>query len=117
MRSCSWPISSARVGWYPTAGGLRPSSVETAEPGWVDRPALGHLELLALLEVEHLAEGVEDVPLGDVADGDRDGRARVGDLGAADEPVGGLHGDRAHHAVAEVLGDLEGQRLLDALQR
>src|SRR2546426_598191 len=26
MRSCSSPISSASVGWYPTAEGIRPSS-------------------------------------------------------------------------------------------
>ena len=32
MRSCSSPISSARVGWYPTAEGMRPSSVDTSEP-------------------------------------------------------------------------------------
>ena len=37
--------------------------------------------------------------------------AGVGHLGAADQAVGGLHRDRADQAVAQVLGDLEGQRL------
>ncbi len=40
IRSCSWPISSARVGWYPTADGIRPSRVETSEPAWVNRKML-----------------------------------------------------------------------------
>ena len=35
----------------------------------VDAPALGDLELLALLEVEAVAGHVEHVALGDVADG------------------------------------------------
>ena len=59
-----------------------------------------------------LAEGVEHVALGDVADRDRDGRAGVGHLGPADQAVGGLHRDGADHAVAQVLGDLQGQGLL-----
>src|ERR1035438_7548895 len=40
IRSCSWPISSASVGWYPTADGIRPSSVDTSEPAWVNRKML-----------------------------------------------------------------------------
>src|SRR6266568_3634751 len=40
IRSCSWPISSARVGWYPTADGILPSSVDTSEPAWVNRKML-----------------------------------------------------------------------------
>ena len=40
MRSCSCPISSARFGWYPTAEGIRPSSVDTSEPAWVNRKML-----------------------------------------------------------------------------
>jgi hypothetical protein len=48
--------------------------------------------------------------LGDVADRYRDGRAGVGHLGAADQAVGRLHGDRPDHVVAQVLGDLEGER-------
>ena len=35
MRSCSTPISSASVGWYPTAEGMRPSSAEHSTPARV----------------------------------------------------------------------------------
>ena len=73
----------------------------------VDRPALGDLDLLAGLGVEHLADDVEDLALGDVADGHRDGGAGVAHLLAADEAVGRLERDRADEVVAEVLGDLE----------
>ena len=51
----------------------------------------------------------EHVALGDVADRHGDRRAGVAHLGAADQAVGGLHRDGAHHVVAEVLLDLEGQ--------
>ncbi len=64
----------------------------------------------AVGDVERLAEGVEDVALGDVADRHGDRRAGVAHLGAADETVGRLHRDGADHVVADVLGDLEGQR-------
>ena len=74
----------------------------------VDRPALGDLDLLAGLGVEHLADDVEDPALGDVADGHRDRRAGVAHLLAADEAVGRLQRDGADEVVAEVLGDLEG---------
>src|SRR5919202_1316906 len=40
IRSCSWPISVASVGWYPTALGMRPSSAETSEPAWTNRKML-----------------------------------------------------------------------------
>src|SRR6478735_6648042 len=40
MRSCNSPISVARLGWYPTALGGRPSSAETSEPAWVKRKML-----------------------------------------------------------------------------
>ncbi|CKT50637.1 Uncharacterised protein [Mycobacterium tuberculosis] len=40
MRSCSSPISSASVGWYPTADGIRPRSVDTSDPAWVNRKML-----------------------------------------------------------------------------
>src|SRR5215472_2806266 len=40
MRSCNSPISVARVGWYPTAEGMRPKSAETSEPAWVKRKML-----------------------------------------------------------------------------
>src|SRR5919202_916509 len=40
IRSCSWPISVASVGWYPTAEGSRPSVADTSEPAWVKRKML-----------------------------------------------------------------------------
>src|SRR5712671_4980446 len=40
MRSCNSPISVARLGWYPTADGMRPSSADTSEPAWVKRKML-----------------------------------------------------------------------------
>ena len=83
----------------------------------VDRPALLDLELLALLEVEAVADRVEHVSLGHVADGHADRLAGVGDDGAAHEAVGGLHRDGADHAVTDVQRDLERQRLGDIAQR
>ena len=50
------------------------------------------------------------MPLGHVADRHLDRRPGVDHLGAADQAVGGLHRDRAHDVVADVLLDLEGQR-------
>ena len=44
------------------------------------------------------------------------GLAGVGDLRAADQAVGGLQRDGADHAVADVLGDLEDDRLLLAAE-
>ena len=76
----------------------------------VDRPALGNLEGLALFEVEHVAGHVEDVALGDVADGHANRGASVGDGSAAHEAVGRLQRDGTHEVVTEVLGDLEGHR-------
>ena len=46
-----------------------------------------------------------------VAHGHADGTARVDHLGTAHQTVGGLHGDGAHEAVAQVLRDLKGQHL------
>lgn len=34
--SCKRPISVARVGWYPTAEGIRPRRADTSEPAWVN---------------------------------------------------------------------------------
>ena len=59
-----------------------------------------------LAEVDRLAEQVEDAPERHLADRDRDRPAGVDHLGAAGEPVGGVHRDRAHAVVAEVLLDL-----------
>ena len=55
IRSCSSPISSARVGWYPTAEGMRPRRVETSEPAWTKRKMLSmnkqHVLVLHVPEV------------------------------------------------------------------
>src|ERR1700745_2714744 len=40
MRSCNSPISVARLGWYPTALGMRPSKAETSDPACVKRKML-----------------------------------------------------------------------------
>ena len=57
--------------------------------------------------VDRVAEQVEDAAEHDVADGHRDRAARVDHLGAAREPVGGVHRDRADAVVAQVLLHLE----------
>ena len=75
----------------------------------VDRPVLEVLGVPGL--VEAVTQGVEHVPLDAVADGHRDRVAGVGHLDAANQAVCRLHGDGAHQVVAEVLRDLEGQRL------
>lgn len=36
IRSCICPISVERVGWYPTAEGIRPRRAETSDPAWVN---------------------------------------------------------------------------------
>ena len=59
-----------------------------------------------LAEVDRLAEHVEDPPQRDGADRHGDGAAGVGHLGAAGRPSVGVHRDRAHAIVAEVLLDL-----------
>jgi peptide chain release factor 1 len=91
--------------------GLRLQLVEGGRLA-VDAPALLDVELLALLEVQALAEGVEDVAERRVADRHRDRAAGVGHLGTADQAVGGLQGDRADHAVTDVLGHLQRERAL-----
>ena len=77
----------------------------------VDGPALGPRTRPRRL-FSTSTEGVEHLALGEVADRDADARARVGHRGLADQTVGGLHRDRADQAVTQVLGDLQGQRLL-----
>ena len=86
--------------------GLRLELVERRRLA-VDRPALRDLELLAVLEVQAVARGVEDVAHGHVADRDGDALAGVPHRGATDQAVGRLHGDGTDHVVADVLGDLE----------
>src|SRR5690606_21567549 len=63
------------------------------------------------LLVDRLADDVEDAAERAVADRDLDRLAGVGDLLAADEAFGRVHGDRADGRLAEVLGDLEHEAL------
>ena len=65
--------------------------------------------------VDRLAEQVEDAAERLVADGHGDRAAGVADLGAAREAVGGVHGDRAHAVVAEVLLHLADERAASCL--
>ena len=67
-----------------------------------------------LAEVDRLAEHVEDPPERGLADRHRDRRAGVDHLGAARQPVGAVHRDRAHAVVAEVLLDLADEQLVGA---
>jgi peptide chain release factor 1 len=76
----------------------------------VDRPRLAGHEVRV---VQAAAERVEHVPLDLVADRHLDRVAGVGGGGAADEPVGRLHRDRPHRVVADVLGDLQGELLVE----
>ncbi len=82
----------------------------------VDAPPLRDLDLLAGLAVQDVAGHVEDLALGHVADGHRDGAACVAHLLAADEAIGRLQRDCTDQVVAEVLRDLKGdlvRRLAD----
>ena len=63
------------------------------------------------LQVDRLAEDVEDAAEGRLADRHRDRAAGVADLRAAGEAVRRGHGDRADPVVAEVLLDLAGERI------
>ena len=94
------------------------SSISVLPSSWsnggrlaVDAPQLaGDLQVGV---VQALAERVEHVALDLVTDRHRDRTTEVGDLLAAHQSVGGLHGDGAHEVVAEVLGDLQRQGALD----
>ena len=57
--------------------------------------------------VDRVADDVDDAAQRLLAHGDADGAAEVDGLHAADHAVGGLHGDGAHAALAQVLLDLE----------
>ena len=61
--------------------------------------------------VHRLADHVHDAAERLVADGHRDGLAGVGDVLAAHEAFGGVHGDGADGVLAEMLRDLEHQAL------
>ena len=70
----------------------------------VNRPAL--LRLDRTQRVDRLAEDVEQAPEGGGPDRHRDRLAAVLRLHAAHDAVGGLHRDRAHQALAEMLRHL-----------
>ena len=72
----------------------------------VDRPALAGRGFLA---VDGIADHVPHAAERLVADGNRDRLARVDDLRAAREAVGGVHRDRADAVVAEMLLHLRDQ--------
>eukprot|EP01083_Nonionella_stella_P273711 928758_1 len=63
------------------------------------------------LLVDGLADHVDDAAEGLGSDGHLDGLAGVVALLAADESVGGLHGDGADGVLSQVLGDLEDEAL------
>ena len=67
----------------------------------VNRPALCALHRLRLVDL--LADDVPDPAERRRADRDADGRARVDDVGAARQPVRGVHGHRADAVVTQVL--------------
>src|SRR5690606_21420141 len=86
-------------------GELRRLAVDGAVVGGVDGAAV----------VDRLAEEVEDAAERLLADGDAEGAAGVGDLGAAAEAVGGAEGDGANLPAAKVAGDLAGEGDLVAI--
>ena len=57
--------------------------------------------------VDRLADDVHDAAERLLADRHRDRLAGVDDFLAADQALGGVHGDGAHRVLAEMLGDLE----------
>ena len=71
------------------------------------RAAVGH-DRAAL--VDRLADDVEDAPQGLGTDRHRDRLAGIDHLGAAHQPVGRVHRDRAHGVLAEMLRHFEHQR-------
>ena len=93
----------------------------------MDRPALATPRRLAL--VDGSPEDVEDPAERRLADGDGDRRARVLDVGAAGNAVGGVHrhgadavvpemllhlGDQVDRGAAVLLGDMDAQGVVDA---
>ena len=69
--------------------------------------------------IDRFADDVHDAPEGALANRDRDRLAGVGDLLAAHEALGNVHGDAAHRVLAELLGDLEHEAIavVDRLER
>ena len=75
----------------------------------MDGALAGRLDRAGL--VDRLADHVHDAAERLVADRDGDGLAGVGDFLAAHQAFRGVHGDRAHGVLAQMLGDLEHQAL------
>jgi hypothetical protein len=61
--------------------------------------------------IDRLADDVEDAAEGLRTNRHRDRPAAVGDLGAAHEPVSGVHRNRANDVLAELLRHFEHQGL------
>ncbi len=76
----------------------------------MDRVTFGEVD--RAFAVHGVAGDVEDAAKDAFADGHRDRGAGVNDGHAADEALGGGHGDRAGDALAEMLLDLESQLFL-----
>ena len=89
----------------------RRSEVLDARRLLVDRASLDVIGKV-LTEVDQLTEQVEDAPERHLADGNGDRGAGVDHLGTAGQAVGGVHRDRAHAVVAEVLLDLAHEHAL-----
>ena len=60
--------------------------------------------------VHRIADHVHDPAQGRVTNGHRDGALGIGDRRSADQTFCRVHGDAAHGALAQVLGDFENQR-------
>ena len=100
-------VDDLEAGLEHLGGGVE---VGEGRRGAVDLPALVEARQRLAAGVERLADDVEHVAEGAVADGHRDAATEVAHRGAADEAVGGAHADGAHAAVADVLGDLGDDR-------
>jgi hypothetical protein len=62
--------------------------------------------------INRLAQNIHDASQCAGTDGNVDGRARVGNFGAADQTISGVHGDGAHSVFTQVLGHFEHQRFI-----
>src|SRR5437773_415578 len=106
--STSWCFSSRK--YSATVNALRATRRRTPAGssiwrGTVDLPAVvDALELL--LGVERLADHVEHVAQGAVADRHGDAATGVAHRGSAPQPVGGLEADGPHARVGQLLGHL-----------
>src|SRR5699024_7762360 len=93
-------------GLHHLGGGFKISKVWWLAVDW---PTFLNIELRNV-NVEGVAQGVEDVALDDIANGYGDWSASVDNFLTADETIGGLHSDRTDHVLAQVLSGFEGNR-------